>query len=114
MEPEEAAIAGSKEIFFAVISSTITLVAIFIPIVFLEGMTGRLFREFSIVLAGTVLISAFVALSFVPMLSSRLLSRERKKSRFYDKTEVFFTGMNRLYETRYKASSAANGLSFPS
>jgi multidrug efflux pump len=99
MEPEEAAIAGSKEIFFAVISSTITLVAIFIPIVFLEGMTGRLFREFSIVLAGTVLISAFVALSFVPMLSSRLLSRERKNSRFYDKTEVFFTGMNRLYET---------------
>ena len=98
MNPEEAAIAGSKEIFFAVISTTITLVAIFFPIVFLEGMTGRLFREFSIVISGAVIISSFVALSFVPMLSSKLLKKKQKHNPFYDKTEVFFVGMNRFYD----------------
>ncbi|MDD4631439.1 MAG: efflux RND transporter permease subunit [Proteiniphilum sp.] len=98
MDPTEASIAGSKEIFFAVISTTVTLVAIFFPIVFLEGMTGRLFREFSIVISGAVIISSFVALSFVPMLSSKLLNRRRKKNRFYEKTEIFFSGMNRFYE----------------
>jgi len=98
MDPEEASIAGSKEIFFAVISTTITLVAIFFPIVFLEGMTGRLFREFSIVISGAVIISSFVALSFVPMLSSKLLKRKQKKNKFYDKSEVFFDGMNRFYD----------------
>jgi len=98
MDPEEASIAGSKEIFFAVISTTITLVAIFFPIVFLEGMTGRLFREFSIVISGAVIISSFVALSFVPMLSSKLLKRKQKKNKFYDTTEIFFDGMNRFYD----------------
>ena len=98
MNPEEAAIAGSKEIFFAVISTTITLVAIFFPIVFLEGLTGRLFREFSIVISGAVIISSFVALSFVPMLSSKLLKKKQKHNPFYDKTEVFFVGMNRFYD----------------
>ena len=68
MNPRKAAIEGSKEIFFAVVSTTITLVAVFFPIVFLEGMTGRLFREFSIVISGSVLISSFVALTFTPML----------------------------------------------
>jgi len=98
MNPQEAAIAGSKEIFFAVISTTITLVAIFFPIVFLEGMTGRLFREFSIVISGAVIISSFVALSFVPMLSSKLLKKKQKHNPLYDKTEVFFVGMNRFYD----------------
>ena len=97
MDSVEASIVGSKEIFFAVVSTTITLVAIFFPIVFLEGMTGRLFREFSIVISGAVLISAFVALSFVPMLSSKLLKTGRKKSRFYEVTEVMFEGMNSIY-----------------
>ncbi|MDD2328060.1 MAG: efflux RND transporter permease subunit [bacterium] len=97
MNPEEAAITGSKEIFFAVISTTITLVAIFFPIVFLEGMTGRLFREFSIVISGAVIISSFVALSFVPMLSSKLLKKKQKQNRLYNKTEIFFTGMNNFY-----------------
>src|SRR5690554_3125073 len=85
MNPEEAGIEGSKEIFFAVVSTTITLVAIFFPIVFLEGMTGRLFREFSIVISGAVIISSFIALSFVPMLSTKLLKSDRKKSKFYEK-----------------------------
>ena len=97
MDPMEASIVGSKEIFFAVLSTTITLVAIFFPIVFLEGMTGRLFREFSIVISGAVIISTFVALSFVPMLSSKMLKSGKKKSKFYTKTEVFFDGMNRFY-----------------
>ncbi len=98
MDPEEASIMGSKEIFFAVISTTITLVAIFFPIVFLEGMTGRLFREFSIVISGAVIISSFAALSFVPMLSSKMLAKRRKKNKLYEKTEIIFDGLNRFYD----------------
>jgi len=98
MDPEEASIMGSKEIFFAVISTTITLVAIFFPIVFLEGMTGRLFREFSIVISGAVIISSFAALSFVPMLSSKMLAKKRKKNKLYEKTEIIFDGLNRFYD----------------
>ncbi|MDD4696568.1 MAG: efflux RND transporter permease subunit [Fermentimonas sp.] len=113
MDPEEASIAGSKEIFFAVISTTITLVAIFFPIVFLEGMTGRLFREFSIVISGAVIISSFVALSFVPMLSSKLLKRGHKRSKFYDKTEVFFEGMNRFYSKALSSFLGRKWLAFP-
>ncbi|MDD2247691.1 MAG: efflux RND transporter permease subunit, partial [Proteiniphilum sp.] len=73
------------------------LVAIFFPIVFLEGLTGRLFREFSIVISGAVIISSFVALSFVPMLSSKMLKRKRKSSKLYQKSEFFFKGMNSIY-----------------
>ncbi len=98
MSPLEAGIEGSKEIFFAVVSTTITLVAVFFPIVFLEGMTGRLFREFSIVIAGAVIISSFVALTFTPMLSTKLLKKREKQNWFYRKTEPFFVGMNRVYE----------------
>ncbi len=97
MNPREAGIEGSKEIFFAIVSTTITLVAVFFPIVFLEGMTGRLFREFSIVISGAVLISAFVALTFTPMLSTKLLKRREKQGWFYRKTEPFFEGMNHYY-----------------
>lgn len=98
MDPEEASITGSKEIFFAVISTTITLVAIFFPIVFLEGMTGRLFREFSIVISGAIIISSFAALSFVPMLSSKMLIRRQKKNKLHQKTEAIFDGLNHLYD----------------
>jgi multidrug efflux pump len=97
MTPKEASIEGSKEIFFAVISTTITLVAIFFPIIFLEGMTGRLFREFSIVISGAVIISSFVALSFVPMLSFKLLKKKEKEDKFYESTEKIFLGMNTFY-----------------
>lgn len=78
MSPKEAGIEGSKEIFFAVVSTTITLISVFLPIVFMEGMTGRLFKEFSIVIAGSVAISSFVALTFTPMLATKLLKRRRK------------------------------------
>ncbi|MDR2776380.1 MAG: efflux RND transporter permease subunit [Tannerella sp.] len=97
MTPKEAGIEGSKEIFFAVISTTITLIAVFIPIVFMEGMTGRLFKEFSIVIAGSVAISSFVALTFTPMLATKLLKRREKKNWLYRKTEPFFEGLNNIY-----------------
>ena len=97
MPPKEAGIEGAKEIFFAVISTTITLVAVFFPIVFMDGMTGRLFREFSIVVSGSVIISSFAALTFTPMLATKLLVKQEKKNWFYMKTEPFFEGMNRIY-----------------
>ena len=97
MNPKEAGIEGSKEIFFAVISTTITLVAVFFPIVFMEGMTGRLFREFSIVISGSVIISSFAALTFTPMLATKLLIKREKQNWFYRKTEPFFEGMNNIY-----------------
>ncbi|MDR1779586.1 MAG: efflux RND transporter permease subunit [Tannerella sp.] len=97
MSPKEAGIEGSKEIFFAVISTTITLVSVFMPIVFMEGMTGRLFKEFSIVIAGAVLISALVALTFTPMFATKILKRRKKKNWLADKTEPFFDGMNKGY-----------------
>ncbi len=97
MNPREAGIEGSKEIFFAVISTTITLVAVFLPIVFMQGMTGRLFKEFSIVVSGSVLISAFVALTFSPMLATKMLKKREKQNWLYAKTEPFFDGMIRIY-----------------
>ena len=103
MSPKEAGIEGSKEIFFAVISTTITLVAVFFPIVFLEGMTGRLFKEFSLVVAGAIVISAFVALTFTPMLSTKLLKKREKQNWLYRKTEPFFKWINNIYEKGLKA-----------
>ena len=98
MTPLEAGFKGSNEIFFAIISTTITLIAVFFPIVFLEGMTGRLFREFSIVIAGSVAISAFVALTLTPMLSTKLLKTRHKRSKAYDYSEKFFISLNRAYQ----------------
>ncbi|HPS24586.1 MAG TPA: efflux RND transporter permease subunit [Bacteroidales bacterium] len=93
MSPKEAGIEGSKEIFFAVISTTITLIAVFLPIVFMEGMTGRLFKEFSIVIAGSVGISSIVALTFTPMLATKILKRREHKNWIYTRTEPFFERM---------------------
>lgn len=92
-DPIEAAHKGSKEILFAIISTTITLTAVFLPVIFLQGLTGRLFREFGVVVAGSVIISAFISLTLTPMMSSRLLKRKQKHSRFYEFTEGFFVGM---------------------
>ncbi|MFA6770797.1 MAG: efflux RND transporter permease subunit, partial [Bacteroidales bacterium] len=103
VNPKEAAIEGSKEIFFAVIATTITLVAVFFPIVFLQGVTGRLFREFSIVIAGAVMISSFVALTLTPMISSKLLKPGANEGGFYRFTEPFFIGLNRLYSRSLNA-----------
>ena len=97
MRPLKAGIEGSKEIFFAVISTTITLVAVFMPIVFMEGTSGRLFREFSFVVAGSVIISSFAALTFTPMIATKLLKRRKEQKWFYRKTEPFFAGLNNIY-----------------
>ena len=97
MSPIEAGITGSKEIFFAIVSTTVVLVAVFFPIVFMQGMTGRLFREFSIVISGAVIISSIVALTFTPMLSTKFLKKRERQNWFYRKTEPFFEWMNRWY-----------------
>ena len=99
MKPINAGIEGSIEIFFAVISTTITLIAVFLPIVFMEGMTGRLFKEFSIVIAGAVIISSFTALTLTPMLATKILKRREEKSYLYRISEPFFLWLNRVYES---------------
>lgn len=98
MPPLEAAVKGSKEIYFAVISITITLAAVFLPIMFISGTTGKLFKEFGIVIAGSVIVSAFVALTLTPMMSSRLLKPHDKHNWLYNKTEPFFVKMINLYK----------------
>jgi len=103
LSPLEAAKKGSEEIFFAVISTSITLAVVFLPIIFLQGFVGALFREFGIVVAGAVLISAFVSLTLTPVLNVKLSRKETKHSRFYNATEPFFEGMTRLYKNSLRA-----------
>jgi hydrophobe/amphiphile efflux-1 (HAE1) family protein len=93
----KAALEGSKEIFFAVISTSLTLAVVFMPVVFLQGFVGRLFREFGVVLAAAVLISAFVSLTITPVLNVYLTSKKSGHGWFYEKTEPFFTGMENGY-----------------
>ena len=102
MSPLEAARKGSNEIYFAVISTTITLAAVFLPILFLGGITGRLFREFAIVVSGSVLISAFVALTLSPMMSAYLLKANASHGWLYRKTEPWFVSLNNGYEKTLK------------
>ncbi|MGC1240552.1 MAG: efflux RND transporter permease subunit [Chryseosolibacter sp.] len=97
MNKYRAALEGSKEIFFAVISTSITLAIVFLPILFLEGFVGRLFKEFGIVVAGAVLVSCFVSLTLTPVLSVKLTRSKHKHSRFYNFTEPFFKGMENGY-----------------
>lgn len=98
MEKHRAAKEGSEEIYFAVISTSITLAVVFLPIVFLQGFTGRLFREFGIVVAGAVLISAFVSLSLTPVLNVLMTRKVHKPSKFYVKSEPFFQGLENGYK----------------
>ncbi len=97
MTPLQAGIDGSREILFAIISTSITLLCVFVPIVFMQGQTGRLFREFAFVIAGAVVISTFAALTFTPMLSTKILVRREKKNAFYAWSEPFFDGLNKYY-----------------
>lgn len=97
MNKYKAAREGSKEIFFAVISTSVTLAVVFLPILFLEGFVGRLFKEFGIVVAGAVLVSCFVSLTLTPVLSVLLTRKKHKHSWFYTKTEPFFSGMEGGY-----------------
>ena len=113
MRPFKAGIEGSKEIFFAVISTTVTLVAVFLPIVFMEGTSGRLFREFSFVVAGSVIISSFAALTFTPMLATKILKRRKEQKWFYRKTEPFFVGLNNIYEKSLDAFLRRRWIAIP-
>lgn len=113
MSPRKAGIEGSKEIFFAVISTSVTLIAVFFPIVFMEGTTGRLFREFSFVVSGCIIISTFAALTVTPMLATKLLKKQKSKNWFYRKTEPFFEGMNNLYSRSLKAMLKHRWIAIP-
>jgi HAE1 family hydrophobic/amphiphilic exporter-1/multidrug efflux pump len=98
MPIRKAALEGSKEIFFAVISTSITLAVVFLPVIFLEGFVGSLFREFGVVLAAAVLISAFLTITITPVLNVYLNKKDASHSKFYLKTEPFFTGMESGYK----------------
>lgn len=94
----KAALEGSKEIFFAVISTSITLAVVFLPVIFLEGFVGSLFREFGITVAAAVLVSAFVSLTITPVLNVYLNKKDAGHGKFYEKTEPFFRGMENGYK----------------
>ncbi len=114
MSPIEAAIRGSNEIFMAVISISITLAAVFLPVIFLEGFVGRLFREFGVVIGSAVLISAFVSLTLTPMLNAYLMKGgEQRKSKFYIWSEPYFQKMNSGYADALGRFMKKRWLSFP-
>jgi hydrophobe/amphiphile efflux-1 (HAE1) family protein len=101
--PFEAAISGANEVFTAVIATTISLVVVFLPLLFMAGLSGRLFREFGMTISGAVLISATVALTLTPMLSARLL-KSHVRSKLFVKTEPLFTGLERWYSNALAVS----------
>ncbi len=105
LSPIQAAQEGIQEIFFAVVSTTLTLAMVFLPIFFIQGLTGRLFREFAIVVGGSVLISGFIALTLSPMMGSRILNRQRHMNLnwFFKITEPFFLELNRRYRYSLEA-----------
>ncbi|MGB4776263.1 MAG: efflux RND transporter permease subunit, partial [Daejeonella sp.] len=111
--PLEAAIKGADEIFFAVISISITLAAVFLPVIFLEGFVGRLFREFGVVIGAAVLISAFVSLTLTPMLNAYLMKKDKKKSRFYNMTEPYFEKMTSGYAESLNEFMRKRWLAYP-
>ena len=114
MSPIEAAIKGSNEIFFAVISISITLAAVFLPIIFLEGFVGRLFREFGVVIGAAVLISAFVSLTLTPMLNAYLMKEGgHKRTKFYEFTEPYFVSLNEGYAASLKNFMKRKWISYP-
>ncbi len=112
MEPIKAGLEGSKEIYFAIIATSITLVAVFLPIIFLQGLTGRLFYEFGIVVTGAIVISTIVSLTLTPMLSSRFL-RKSKHSKIYIFTERFFVGMTNFYNRTLSGFLKVRWLAWP-
>jgi HAE1 family hydrophobic/amphiphilic exporter-1/multidrug efflux pump len=107
-----AAIEGSKEIFFVVISTSITLAIVFLPVVFLEGFVGSLFREFGVVLAGAVLVSSFVSLTITPVLNIYLNKKNAQHGRFYTRTEPFFKGMESHYSRWVSSFVKRRGLAW--
>jgi multidrug efflux pump len=113
MDPIQAGHEGSKEITFAIISITITLMAVFLPVIFLSGLTGRLFREFGVVVAGAVGISALVSLTLTPMLSAHWLRHNTNPSRFFQVTERWFNAMTDGYNRSLKRYMRVRWVSIP-
>ena len=113
MDKWQAARDGSKEIYFAVIATSITLAVVFLPIIFLEGFVGRLFREFGIVVAGAVLISAFVSLTLTPVINVYLSRKTFKHSKFYTRTEPFFNGMENGYRRMLQGFMKVRWVAWP-
>jgi multidrug efflux pump len=109
----QAAVEGSREIYFAVISTTLTLSAVFVPIIFLEGLVGRLFREFAVVVVGAVLVSAFVALTLSPMMCRFVLVGEPRHGRIHRATQGFFDALERGYHQSLTAFLARRWLALP-
>jgi len=97
MKPFDASIKGSREIAFAVVAMTVTLAAVFLPLVFATGNTGKLFTEFALTVAMAVLVSGFVSLTLTPMMCSKLLRHEARHGAVYNATERFFVAMNNAY-----------------
>ena len=111
-DPQEAAKKGSTEIYFAVISTTVSVVAVFLPVIFLQGLTGRLFREFGLVVASAVAISAFVSLTLTPMMSAKILKRRATQPWLYRKTEPFFTWLTAAYSSSLQGFMKRRWLAF--
>ncbi|MEM0992240.1 MAG: efflux RND transporter permease subunit [Bacteroidota bacterium] len=109
-DPIKAGHEGSKEIYFAIIATSVTLVAVFLPIIFLQGLTGSLFREFGLVVTGAIVISTIVSLTLTPMLSSKFLKKSERKSVLYNVTERFFEGMTNGYNSLLKGFMRARWL----
>ncbi|MBX3102202.1 MAG: efflux RND transporter permease subunit, partial [Bacteroidetes bacterium] len=103
MSPYQAAMQGSREVYLAVIATTISLVVVFLPLIFLQGLVGRLFIEFGVVLGTSVLLSCFVALTLTPMACRFMLRHREKPNWLYRKTEPFFTALTRTYENSLRA-----------
>ncbi|MBP0049401.1 efflux RND transporter permease subunit [Marinobacterium sp. AK62] len=99
LPPIQAAFKGAREIGFAVIATTATLVAVFVPVAFSTGRTGKLFTEFALTLAGSVVVSTFIALSLSPMLCSRLLHHETRHSALFNLIEGWLNALSRGYQT---------------
>lgn len=112
MDPIEAGYKGTQEIVFAVISTTVTLAAVFLPIIFLQGLTGKLFREFGIVVIGAVVISAIVSLTLTPMMSARLLKRKQSQNKLFDATEKIFVKFSDAYTNTLNSFMQKRWLAF--
>jgi multidrug efflux pump len=111
-DPKEAAKKGSTEIYFAVLSTTVSVVAVFLPVIFLQGLTGRLFREFGLVVASSVAISAFVSLTLTPMMSAKILKRRAVQPWFYRVTDPFFNKLTNAYSASLKGFMKRRWLAF--
>jgi multidrug efflux pump len=113
LAPAEAGVVGTREIFFAIIATTVALVAVLLPIFFLGGLTGRLFREFGATLAGAVIISSFIALTLTSMLTTRLLKRRERQPWLYRRTEPFFRWLIDAYAKSLAAFLERRWLALP-